>query len=80
MCFLVLLKLGQCLEPFHSSSVRMHTTVSILLLWKANGFYARGSVIAFKIAPPCEDGCSYNFMHSKRYKFCKVSDWICTVE
>ena len=27
-------------------------TVSTLLVWKANGFYARGSVIAFKIAPP----------------------------
>ena len=27
-------------------------TVSILVVWKANGFYARGSVNAFKIASP----------------------------
>ena len=57
-----------------------YTTVSILLVWKANGFYARDSVIAFKIAPPSEGGGSYNFMHSKQYKFCKISDWICTVK
>ena len=43
-------------------------TVSILVVWKANGFYARGSVIAFKIAPPSKGGGSYNFMHSKQYK------------
>ena len=54
--------------------------VSILLVWKANGFYVRGSVIAFKIAPPSKGGGSYNFMHSKQYKFCKISDWICTVK
>ena len=34
------------------------TTVSILVAWKANGFYARGSVIAFKIAPPSKGGSS----------------------
>ena len=56
------------------------STVSILVVWKANGFYARGSVIAFKIAPPSKGGGSHNFMHSKQYKFCKVSDWICTVK
>ena len=56
------------------------TTVSILVVWKANGFYARGSVIAFKIAPPSKGGGSYNSMHSKQYKFCKISDWICTVK
>ena len=56
------------------------TTVSTLLVWKANGFYARGSVIAFKIAPPSKGGGSHNFMHSKQYKFCKISDWICTVK
>ena len=56
------------------------TTVSILVVSKANGFYARGSVIAFKIAPPSKGGGSYNFMHSKQYKFCKISDWICTVK
>ena len=29
------------------------TTVSILVVWEANGlFYARSSIIAFKIAPP----------------------------
>ena len=55
-------------------------TVSTLLVWKANGFYARGSVIAFKIAPPSKGGGSHNFMHSKQYKFCKISDWICTVK
>ena len=57
-----------------------NTTVSILLVWKANGFYARGSVIAFKIAPPSKGGGSHNFMHNKQYKFCKISDWICTVK
>ena len=56
------------------------TTVFILVVWKANGFYARGSVIAFKIAPPSKGGGSYNFMHSKQHKFCKISDWICTVK
>ena len=56
------------------------STVSTLLVWKANGFYARGSVIAFKIAPPSKGGGSHNFMHSKQYKFCKISDWICTVK
>ena len=56
------------------------TTVSIFIVWKANGFYARGSVIAFKIAPPSKGSGSYNFMHSKQYKFCKISDWICTVK
>ena len=56
------------------------STVSILVVWKANGFYDRGSVIAFKIAPPSKGGGSYNFMHSKQYKFCKISDWICTVK
>ena len=55
-------------------------TVSTLLVWKANGFYARGSVIAFKIAPPSKGGGSHNFMHSKQYKFCRISDWICTVK
>ena len=55
-------------------------TVSILVVWKANGFYGRGSVIAFKIAPPSKGGGSYNFMHSKQYQFCKISDWICTVK
>ena len=55
-------------------------TVSILVVWKANGFYARGSVIAFKIAPPSKGGGSHNFMHSKQYKFCKILDWICTVK
>ena len=44
------------------------------------GFYARGSVIAFKIAPPSKGGGSHNFMHNKQYKFCKISDWICTVK
>ena len=61
-------------------SVDCFTTVSILLVWKANGFYARGSVIAFKIAPPSKGGGSHNFMHNKQYKFCKISDWICTVK
>ena len=56
------------------------STVSILVVWKANGFYARGSVIAFKIAPPSKGGGNHNFMHSKQYKFCKISDWICTVK
>ena len=44
-------------------------TVSILVVWKANGFYAQGNVIAFKIVPPSKGGGSYNFMHSKQYKF-----------
>ena len=56
------------------------STVSILVVWKVNGYYARGSVIAFKIAPPSKGGGSYNFMHSKQYKFCKISDWKCTVK
>ena len=56
------------------------TTVFILLVWKANGFYVRGSVIAFKIAPPGKGSGSYYFKHSKQYKFCKISDWICTVK
>ena len=42
--------------------------------WKANGFYARGSVIASKIAPPSKGSGSYNSKHSKLYKFCKISD------
>ena len=67
--------IADTLEPPSSS-----TTVSILVVWKANGFYARGSVIAFKIAPPSKGGGSHNFMHSKQYKFCKISDWICTVK
>ena len=58
----------------------VHTTISILVVRKANGLYARGSVIAFKIAPLSKGGGSYNFMHSKQYKFCKISDWICTVK
>ena len=67
-------------QNFKKSVSLWHTTVSILVVWKANGFYARGSVIAFKIAPPSKGGGSYNFMHSKQYKFCKISDWICTVK
>ena len=57
-----------------------YTTVFILVVWKANGFYARGSVNAFKIASLSKGRGSYNFMHSKQYKFCKISDWICTVK
>ena len=37
-------------------------------------------VIAFKIAPPCRGIDSYNFMHSKQYEFCKISDWTCAVK
>ena len=50
--------------------------MATLVVWKANGFYARGSVIAFKIAPLSKDSGSYNFMHSKQCKFCKISDGI----
>ena len=67
-------------NQFNQKSLFSVTTVTTVLVWKANGFYARGSVIAFKIAPPSKGGGSYNFMHSKQYKFCKISDWICTVK
>ena len=55
-------------------------TVSILVVLKANSFYARGSVIAFKIAPPRRGSDSYNFKHSKQYKSCKILTWIFTVK
>ena len=74
--YFILLVFKRILFEFNHDS----TTVSTLLVWKANGFYARGSVIAFKIAPPSKGGGSHNFMHSKQYKFCKISDWICTVK
>ena len=51
-----------------------------LYISSLEGFYARNSVIAFKIAPPSKGSGNYNFMHSKQYKFCKISDWICTVK
>ena len=56
------------------------TTVSIIVVWKAHGFHARGSVIAFKIAPPSRSSGSCNFKHSKQYKVRKISAWICTVK
>ena len=56
------------------------TTVFILVVWKANDFYTQGSIIAFKIAPPSKGGGSYNVKHSKQYKFCKISDRLCTVK
>ena len=42
------------------------TTVSILVVWKANGNFARGSVSAFEIAPPSKGGGSSICRHTRK--------------